>query len=71
MAQEAKIGDKVRVVSGPHEGRGGILTQMREIQAGYTDPEWYGVIAFEQEDHEGKKFTDHVSVPLRRVAPTQ
>lgn len=69
--REARIGDHVKVVSGPHEGRSGILTQLREIQAPWKDAEWYAVIAFEQERADETKYTDHIATPLRRVKPIQ
>jgi hypothetical protein len=67
--RDPRIGDSVTCVSGPHEGRSGILTQLREIQAPWKDPEWYGVVAYEQEDSDGKKFTDHFALPVKRLKP--
>lgn len=67
--KEARVGDHVRVVSGPHEGRSGILTQLREVQPEWKDPEWYAVVAFEDEDFEKRKYTDHIAVPVRRLKP--
>lgn len=69
--REARLGDHVRVVSGPHEGRSGILTQLREIQAPWKDPEWYAVVAYEQENADGDRYTDHISLPVRRLKPIQ
>lgn len=67
--REARIGDHVKVVSGPHEGRSGILTQLREVQPEWKDPEWYAVVAFEQENADGKLYTDHIATPVRRLKP--
>jgi KOW motif len=69
IERTANIGDSVRVVSGPHEGRSGILTQLREVQGAYSDPEWYAVVAFEQADADGATFTDHIACPVRRLRP--
>lgn len=76
MAQlrEAREGDHVDVISGDHEGRSGILTQLRQISMPWKDPEWYGVIAYEETAHddsnpEGRKYTDHIVVPVRRLRP--
>lgn len=56
-----QVGDKVAVVSGPHEGRGGFVTQLRDIQIGFNDPEPYAVIQFPVDGG-----SDHISVPARR-----
>jgi len=70
-AREPQIGDEVRVVSGPHEGRGGVITQLRPVQVNTSDQEWYAVIAYEETNSENKKYTDHISVPTRRLKPIQ
>jgi hypothetical protein len=67
--REPRIGDRVKVVSGPHEGRSGVLTQLREVQQEWKDPEWYGVVAYEQENADNVVYTDHVAVPTRRLKP--
>lgn len=69
--REARIGDHVKVVSGPHEGRSGILTQLREVQPEWKEAEWYAVIAYEETNSDNVKYTDHIACPLRRVKPVQ
>lgn len=66
---EPQVGDHVRCVSGPHEGRSGVLTQLRQVQVGYGEPDWYAVVAYEETNSEDVKYTDHFAVPVRRLKP--
>lgn len=56
-----QVGDNVNVVSGPHEGRSGHVTQTRDISIGYSDPEPYLVVQFPVDGG-----SDYISVPARR-----
>lgn len=66
-AQQA-LGARVRVVSGPHEGRSGTVTLVRDVQTGYSDPEPYAIVEYQyKNEDDGRIVTDSVSVPVRRL----
>ena len=60
-----QVGDRVSVVSGPHEGRGGFVQQIREIVIEYRDPEPYAIVEYPDGSVAGGK--DSISVPTRRL----
>lgn len=60
-SRPVQVGDKVSVVSGPHEGRGGFIVQKQDIVIGYSDPEPYVIV-----EYPGLSGTEQVSVPARR-----
>lgn len=62
------IGKDADVISGPHEGRGGRILQIRDVALDGRDPEAYAVIEFQEQDCFKDWHTDHVAVPVRRVS---
>lgn len=60
------VGDRVRVVSGSHEGRGGEVTYIKAIQSGMSDPEDFAIVRYKDERVEGG--VDEIAVPVRRLA---
>lgn len=60
------VGDQVRVVSGPHEGRGGTVTYIKPINIGTSDPEEFAIVRYPDDRVEGG--VDEISVPVRRLA---
>lgn len=60
-------GHDVDVVSGPHEGRGGRILEIREIGIDGRDPEAYALIEFTAKNCFDETYTDQISVPIRRV----
>jgi KOW motif len=67
--REARVGDNVQVVSGPHEGRGGTIAMLQEVQLPWKDPEWYALMDFQYTDCFGDVHKDQISVPVRRLKP--
>lgn len=67
--REARVGDTVNVVSGPHEGRSGTISLLQQVQLEWKDPEWYALVDFEYTDCFGEQHQDQVSVPVRRLKP--
>jgi len=61
------IGRQADVISGPHEGRGGEIKQVRSITIGNADPEPYVVIEYTEKNCFDELQTDQISVPARRV----
>lgn len=61
---EVGIGDDVKVVSGPHEGRSGRVVYMRQVAIDGRGEEPYAIVEFM--DTNGG--VDHISVPARRTA---
>ncbi len=68
-AKEASIGDRVDVVSGPHEGRSGTVALLQQVQMPWKDPEWYALLDFSYTDCFGEQHSDQISVPVRRLKP--
>lgn len=66
MSKEAVIGQRAKVVSGPHEGRAGIVTQVRDIAIDGREPETYVILEYTEENCYKELQTDHISVPARR-----
>lgn len=60
-------GRDVEVVSGPHEGRGGRVLEIRDISIDGRDPEGYAIVEFTAENCFKEKYTDQISVPIRRL----
>ncbi len=72
MPKEAQLGDRVQVVSGPHEGRGGVIIQIRDISVGdFNVPEAYAVIDFQETDVFNETHRDQIVVPVRRLKPVR
>ena len=70
MANEANVGDSVRVVSGPHEGRSGVITKLAPQAIGtYGTPEWFALMKIKDTDFEGTVREDEIAVPIRRLKP--
>lgn len=67
--REARVGDNVAVVSGPHEGRSGTIAALREVQREWSDPEWYALIDFQYTDCFSEVHNDQIAVPVRRLKP--
>lgn len=63
----ASVGDRVAVISGPHEGRSGVITELRPFALGYGEPEAYAVVKYD--DPAIAKGWDEVAVPVRRLTP--
>lgn len=60
------VGDRVRVVSGPHEGRGGEVTYIKAAPVGTGEPEDFAIVRYEDARVEGG--VDEIAVPVRRLA---
>jgi ribosomal protein L24 len=67
--KEARLGDRVKVISGPHEGRSGVVTYLREAQREWSDPEWYAIVRYQTTNSEDKPIEEEVAVPLKRLRP--
>lgn len=67
--REARVGDNVNVVSGPHEGRSGRIADLRQVQREWSDPEWYALLDFNYTDCFGEQHQDQIAVPTRRLKP--
>lgn len=67
--REARVGDNVAVVSGPHEGRSGTIAALREVQREWGEAEWYALLDFEYTDCFGEVNKDQIAVPVRRLKP--
>jgi hypothetical protein len=61
-------GKDVDVVSGPHEGRGGRILEIRDVALDGREPEAYALIEFAEKNCFNEIHTDQLSVPIRRVA---
>jgi len=59
-----QLGDRVAVISGPHEGRSGQVVRKQDLTIGFSDPEPYVIVEYPDADAPGGK--DAVSVPARR-----
>lgn len=68
-SREPQIGDRVAVVSGPHEGRSGTISLLQEVSQPWKDPEWYALVDFQYTDCFGEVHQDQISVPSRRLKP--
>lgn len=64
---EEFYGKDVDVVSGPHEGRGGRILQIRDVAIAGKEPEAYALIEFSEKNCFNEMNTDQISVPIRRV----
>lgn len=60
-------GRDVEVVSGPHQGRGGRVLEIREIGIDGRDPEAYAVVEYQEKNCFDEVQTDQISVPIRRL----
>jgi len=69
MAREAQIGDIVRVISGPHEGRGGRIVKLADQAVGMGNPEAFAVIEYQETNAMNERYTDQIAVPVRRLKP--
>jgi len=70
MGNDANVGDRVRVVSGPHEGRSGTIVKLAPQSVGqYGDPEWFALVTIRDTDFEGGAHDDEIAVPVRRLKP--
>lgn len=67
----AEVGDRVRVISGDHEGRQGRIVYLREVSLDNRDPERYALVEYSEENCFKEIQTDHISVPVRRLAPVR
>lgn len=67
--REARVGDSVAVVSGPHEGRAGTISTLREVAGEWGNSEWYALIDFQYTDCFGEVNKDQIAVPVRRLRP--
>jgi len=67
--KEARVGDTVNVVSGPHEGRSGTIAELRQVQREWSDPDWYALLNIEYTDCFGDNHKDQIAVPTRRLKP--
>ena len=65
---QVQIGQDVSVVSGPHEGRSGQVTTLRDVSTG-GEPETYAIVRFTATNCFKEVYTDEISVPVRRLAP--
>jgi hypothetical protein len=61
------LGMPVRVVSGDHEGRAGVIAHLDYPRASYTDPELYAVVKYSERDEDGKERYDEIALPVRRL----
>jgi hypothetical protein len=61
------LGMPVRVVSGDHEGRGGVITYLKPQSVGYGEPELFAIVRYSEKDEEGAVRTDEIAVPVRRL----
>jgi hypothetical protein len=62
------VGSDVKVVSGPHEGRSGRVVYTREFSLDGREPEPYAIVEFSAVNAADQVYTDHISVPVRRLA---
>jgi len=60
-------GRNVDVVSGPHEGRGGRVLEIRDVSVGGKEPEGYAIVEFTAKNCFNEFYTDQISVPIRRL----
>ena len=68
MNKEQLIGSDVDVVSGPHQGRGGRIIQLRDIGIDGREPEPYAVVEYTEKNCFDEYQTDVISVPIRRLS---
>lgn len=61
------LGHDADVVSGPHEGRGGRILEIRDVAIDGREPEGYALLEFREQDCFKDWHTDHISVPIRRL----
>jgi hypothetical protein len=67
--REPRVGDSVNVISGPHEGRSGTISTLRQVQKEWGDPEWYALLDYQETDCYGDVHKDQIAVPTRRLRP--
>ena len=68
MAREIQIGDPVEVVSGPHEGRSGKISYLKQQSTSpMSDPEWYALVDIKQKHFDNTSSDDQIAVPVRRL----
>lgn len=60
-------GRDVDVISGPHQGRGGRVLEIRDISIGGKEPEGYAVVEYQEKNCFDEIQTDQISVPIRRL----
>jgi ribosomal protein L24 len=65
----AQVGDDVAVVSGPHEGRKGRIVYIREVSLDNREAERYAIVEYSEKNCFDEVGVDHISVPVRRLAP--
>lgn len=66
---DIRVGTQVDVVSGPHQGRAGRVLQFRDIALDNREPETYAVVEYAETNCFKEVQVDHISVPVRRLAP--
>jgi hypothetical protein len=67
----AEIGDTVRVISGDHEGRQGKIVYLRDVSLDAREPERYALVEYAEQNCFKETHVDHISVPVRRLAPVR
>lgn len=67
QADKAMLGMPVRVISGDHEGRAGVIVHLDFPRASYTDPELYAIIRYKEKDEDGQVREDEIALPVRRL----
>ncbi len=60
-------GRDVEVVSGPHQGRGGRVLEIRDIAIDGHEPEGYAIVEYMEKNCFNEIQTDQISVPIRRL----
>lgn len=63
---EIRVGEDVKVVSGPHEGRSGRVIYQRDFSLDGREPEPYLVVEFRALNAADQTYVDQISVPARR-----
>lgn len=67
----AEVGDTVRVISGDHEGRQGKIIYLRDVALDMREPERYALVEYAEQNCFKETHVDHISVPVRRLAPVR
>ena len=81
MSKNCEVGDKVRIVSGPYEGRFGVVTHVRTPEdilfeqapksiSGSLIQEPYALVKTRLTNEiDGEQRDDEIGVPVRRLKP--
>lgn len=80
MSREVRIGDRVTVASGPHEGKTGTISGLKgptdTLFDGMPRPlsgslleEYYALVDWRKTDFEGTVYNEQFAVPVRRLKP--